>query len=77
MEIYKQKLDKETGEKLGEPELYTKEYYAAFKGTIAYGPEATDEPEESGEGEEGSKKPEKSKTGGEEPSPTPKPEDGE
>ncbi len=61
VEIYKQKLDKQTGEKLGEPELYTTEYYAAFRGTIAYGPEKTDEPEKSADGEDGTKKPDKTK----------------
>ncbi len=44
--IYKHIIDKETGEEI-EKVHYKTEYYAAFRGTIAYGPEESADPEAS------------------------------
>ena len=44
VEIYKHWLDKETGEPIRDPELFYKETYRPFAGTIAYGPSPTPSP---------------------------------
>lgn len=46
--VYKHTIDKATGEEM-EKTLYKTEYYAAFRGTIAYGPEKSEEPTSSGD----------------------------
>lgn len=57
--VYKHVIDKQTGEEK-EKTLYSTEYYAAFRGTIAYGPEPTQTPEPS-EDQDASKNPDASK----------------